>query len=467
MTPLDATFLDVEDAEPTSSMAIASISIFEGASPSLDDITELVTAALPRAPRYRQVVRPVPYDLGMPRWVDDPAFDVRNHIRHTALPPPGGDVELRHLMARVMALRLFRDRPLWEVWLVGGLADNRWALINKVHHCMVDGIAGVSLLREMLSDTPEQCVPPSDDDWQPAAAPRDRTIVLEAVRDLAYEPAQWGLALGRLARHPRSTWSQVRDTGQGLLALSSAAVPLHSTSLFGPAGGGRRYRWTRTSLVDIGTVRKAFGGTMNDVVLSAIAGGFREVLISRGEQCDPHAVRSLVPVSVRTRDTSGVLDNEVSVMLPYLPIEIADPVERLRVMHQRMTQLKASKEAIAGETLVRLAGAEPPPLIALAVRTALRLPQRTIGTVTTNVPGPKEPLYALGRPLIEILPYVPIASTIRFGVALMTYCGKVAFGVTGDFDSTSDMDVLMSGIDETMSAMVDAATREGAPAAVS
>lgn len=467
MSPLDATFLDVEDAEPTSSMAIASMCIFEGPCPSLEAIKELVTASLPRAPRYRQVVRPVPYDLGMPRWVDDPTFDVTNHVRHTALPPPGGDVELRHLMARVMGQRLFRDRPLWETWLIDGLADGRWALINKVHHCMVDGIAGVGLLREMLSDTPEPSAPASDDGWQPAEMPGTGEIVWDAIRDLAYEPVQWGLALGRLARHPRSTWSQVRDTGQGLLALSSAAIPLHSTSLFGSAGSARRYRWTRTSLADIGSVRAAFGGSMNDVVLSAIAGGFRTLLISRGEQCDPHAVRSLVPVSVRTRDTSGVLDNEVSVMLPYLPVEIADPVERLRVMHERMTQLKASKEAVAGETLIRLARAEPPPLIALAVRTAFKLPQRTIGTVTTNVPGPKEPLYALGRPLVEILPYVPIASSLRFGIALMTYCGKVAFGVTGDFDSTSDMDILISGIDDAMSALTNAAAHAATPSAVS
>jgi diacylglycerol O-acyltransferase len=461
MSPLDAAFLDIEDAEPDSSLAIASISIFEGPSPALEDVTALVNAALPRTARYRQVVRHVPLDLGMPRWVDDPAFDISHHVRHTALPAPGGDAELRHLMSRVMAQRLSRDRPLWQVWLVEGLANGRWALINKAHHCMVDGIAGVGLLREMLSEVPDGQPCPSADEWHPSEVPRDRDLLLGAVRDLAYEPVQWGSAIGRaigrVGRHPRATGSRLWDTSRGLLALSTTAIPAHSTSLFGPAGRARRYRLTRMSLADIAAVRAAFGGTVNDVVLSVIAGGFRALLISRGERCDPRSVRSLVPVSVRTRDTSGNLDNEVSAMLPYLPVETADAVERLHVMRDRMARLKASKEAVAGETLVQLANASPPPLIALAVRTAFLTPQRSVGTVTTNVPGPTKTLYALGRPLLEIYPYVPIASTLRLGIALLSYCGVVTCGVTCDFDSTSDVDMFVKGIDQSLHALVQAA----------
>jgi diacylglycerol O-acyltransferase len=189
-----------------------------------------------------------------------------------------------------------------------------------------------------------------------------------------------------------------------LLTLSAAAIPEHPSSIVGSTGQARRYRWTRTTSSDIARIRAAFGGTMNDVVLSVIAGAFRSLLIWRGERCDPHSVRSLVPVSVRTQSTRGVLDNEVSAMLPYLPVEVPDPVRRLQVMQDRMCGLKASKEALAGDALVRLARSEPPPLVSLAVRMGFRLPQRSIGTVTTNVPGPAHPLYALGRPLLEIYP---------------------------------------------------------------
>jgi WS/DGAT/MGAT family acyltransferase len=457
MTPLDAAFLDAEDADPNISMAIASISIFEGSCPQFADITALVNAALPHATRYRQVVRPVPLSLGMPRWVDDQTFDVGRHLRHTALPAPGGDAELGHLMSRLMVQRLSRDRPLWEVWLVEGLAEGRWAMINKVHHCMVDGIAGVGLLHGMLSETRQSTAQPSYDAWQPAAAPGDREVVLDAVRDLASEPVQWGRGAVRAARHPRSSGAQARDIGRGLLTLSAAAIPEHPSSILGSTGQARKYRWTRTTLSDIARIRAAFGGTMNDVVLSVIAGAFRSLLIWRGERCDPHSVRSLVPVSVRTQSTRGVLDNEVSAMLPYLPVEVPDPVRRLQVMQDRMCGLKASKEALAGDALVRLARSEPPPLVSLAVRMGFRLPQRSIGTVTTNVPGPAHPLYALGRQLLEIYPYVPIASTLRFGIALLTYCGTVTFGVTADFDSTSDIDVFLHGIDRAISDLAQAA----------
>lgn len=457
MTALDAAFLQAEDADPDISMAIASISVFDGPCPSIKDITALVAEAVTRAPRYRQVVREVPWGLGSPRWVDDQAFDIGYHLRHTALPAPGGDAELRHLMSRVMQQRLSRNRPLWEVWLVEHLSGGRWAMINKVHHCMVDGIAGVGLLQEMLSDTPQSGPQTSPEVWKPAAAPGNRAVVLEAVRDLAVEPAQWGRVAVRAVRHPRASSAQLRDIGRGLLALSAAAIPEHHSSLFGPTDRARRYRWTRTSYADIGKVRTAFGGTMNDVVLSVIAGAFRALLIWRGERCDPRSVRSLVPVSVRTQNSNGVLDNEVSAMLPYLPVDVPDPVQRLKTMQRRMTHLKASNEALAGEALVRLAQWEPPQLVALAVRTAFRLPQRNIGTVTTNVPGPRQPLFALGRPLLELYPYVPIASTLRFGIALLTYCGTVTFGVTGAFDTAADIDVLLQAIDREMSALVHAA----------
>jgi diacylglycerol O-acyltransferase len=457
MTPLDAAFLDAEDEEPDISMAIASISIFEGACPSLAEITELITGVLPRVPRYRQVVRRLPFDLNTPIWIDDQHFDLGHHLQHTALPAPGGDAELRHLMARVMSQRLSRERPLWEVWLVEGLAGGRWAMINKIHHCMVDGISGIGLLTEMLSTSPAALPSPTAVDWAPRPDPSRQAVVLDAVRTLAAEPVQWGRVFGHAVRTPRASLARLADTTRGTAALSLNLLPAHGSSLFGTAGRARRYRWAKASMDDVATVRAAFGGTVNDVLLAVVSGAFRALLLSRGERCDPRTVRTLVPVSVRTPDEKGALANRVSVMLPYLPVEAANPVARLHLVRCRMARLKASKEAVAGEVLASIATMEPSPFVGAAVRTAFRLPQRSVVTVTTNVPGPRQRLYALGRPLVELLPYVPIASRLRLGVAILSYAGAIRFGITGDFDSAEDIDVFTTKLERSMEELVAAA----------
>ena len=256
------------------------------------------------------------------------------------------------------------------------------------------------------------------------------------------------------------------ESAQGLVRLGSAARPVHSTSLTGPLRGGRRYAWTDASLTDLSAVRAAFGVTVNDVALAAVTGGFRRLLEQRGEAPDAHALRSLVPVSTRSPGDESIPDNRVSLMLPYLPVDVADPVERLEAVRRRIRVLKDAHEPEAGGALTSLAELGPYAAVSEGIRLGLRLPQRQVATVTTNVPGPRDPLFALGRRLESLLPYVPIADRVRIGVAIFSYRDTLTFGLTGDYDAAPDLDTLADNItlslDELLAAAA-AATPASAP----
>ena len=464
MTPLDAGFLELEDEDRHASLAIASLAVLEGPAPSYEEFIATIGGRLPLVPRYRHKARQVPLDLGRPVWVDDPHFELRYHIRQTALPAPGRDEQLFGLMERVMTQRLDRDRPLWECWLVEGLEDGRWAVLTKVHHCMVDGLSGTDLYRVFFDATREPS-PGVQDDWTPTPEPSTLELAADAVGELARSPIDQARAVRRALRTPQQLLRRTADTAHGLVALAGALVPVGVSSLSGPVGRPRRYRVARASLADVKAVRRQLGGTVNDVFLAAIAGAFRKLLLGRGEQPGRHVIRSLVPVSVRAPGEERVYDNRVSLLLADLSVDVADPVERLAATSAHLAALKASKEAEAGEALTSIARYEPFPLVALGVRLLFRLPQRNIVTVTTNVPGPPWPLYAFGRRVVEILPYVPIATTLRFGVAIFSYCGQVTFGITGDRDHTADIDVLARGIEDSLAELVDAAVRTAAATA--
>jgi WS/DGAT/MGAT family acyltransferase len=458
MTPLDAAFLEAEDADRHTSMAIASIAVFTGPMPSYAEFLDAIGGRLALVPRYRQKVRRVPFDLGLPGWVDDPDFDLRYHIRQTALPRPGGDEQLRRLMERVMGQRLDRDRPLWEYWMVDRLAGGRWALISKVHHCLVDGVSGTHLYEVLLDPAPRPAAPVPDD-WQAAPEPSTLRLLADAMHDIGYAPIDATRALVAGLARPARSGRTLAVTARGLAKLATALAPASASSLSGPIGQPRRYRFVRASMTDVDLVRKAFGGTVNDVVLTAAAAGFRAVLTARGEQPDPRALRSLVPVSVRAPGEESICDNRISLMLADLPVHIDDPVQRLYAIRGQLATLKASREAEAGAVVTSMARFEPFPLVALGMRLAFRLPQRNIVTVTTNVPGPRRPVYALGRRAVEILPYVPIASRLQFGVSIFTYCDQVTFGLTGNRGSTADIDLLTRGITDGLAGLVTAAGR--------
>jgi WS/DGAT/MGAT family acyltransferase len=438
-------------------MHIASVAIFEGPHPAFADVVAMVDRKLGLVPRYRQVVQFVPFDLGRPVWVDDPHFNIEYHLRHTALPAPGGESELRKLVGRVMSQRLDRSKPLWEIWVVEGLEDDRWAMLAKTHHAMVDGVAGTDLLAVIMDLSPE-ATPPVVAAWHPRPTPSNGQLVADAVTTMLRSPYEQLRAARASTRALRQAVTYAKEVGQGIVAMAGVVRQPPVSSLNGPIGPHRRYAWATTSVEEIKTVRRALGGTFNDVVLASITNGFRELLVSRGETID-RVVRTLVPVSVRPRDASGkavgdgTFENKVSAMFAELPVNIEDPVERLRAITAQMAGLKESKQAVAGEALTSMSGFAPPMLLALGMRLATRAAQRNINTVTTNVPGPQFPLYAAGRKMIRAFPYVPLGGQIRIGIAIFSYNGDVNFGITGDYDTTSDLDVLSGGIEDGMAQM--------------
>ncbi|WP_112237294.1 WS/DGAT/MGAT family O-acyltransferase [Kribbella monticola] len=457
MTPLDAAFLEIEDEEPGVSMAISSIAVFEGPAPAAQEFADLMTSRLPLIPRYRQKARQLPFDLGPPVWFDDENFDLGFHLRRTALPAPGGDEELAALMGRIMSARLDRDHPLWEYWLVEGLPEDRWALISKVHHCMVDGVAGTDLYGVVLDDSPTPRAGVADD-WSPQATPSTTSLMASALGELLVTPARQFRLATLAIRQPKLLAYRVWSIGRGLWALSEAVRPAKRSSLTGSLSAGRRFALTRTTVREVKAIRHQLGGTFNDVVLAAVTGGFRALMLARGETPMRHSVRTLVPVNVRAPGEEGILDNRVSMMLAQLPVHLEDPVERLAAVRAELDKLKSHHEIDSVMLLTELAKREPFPLIAPAYRLAAHVPQRSVVTVVTNVPGPRRALYALGRKLVEIIPYVPIGSTLRTGVSILSYCDSVAFGITGDYGG-ADIGVLAKGIETSLAELAAAARR--------
>jgi WS/DGAT/MGAT family acyltransferase len=461
LKPMDAQFIDAEDQDKHASFAIASIAVLEGPPPPYEEFRAVLEARLPQVPVYRRKLRTVPLSLGPPVWVDDPDFDLRYHLRQTALPAPGGDEQLNTLMARVMAQRLDRDYPLWEYWLVYGLSEGRWALISKMHHAMVDGVSGTELYRVIFDASPVAprltSVAPEQAGWQPEGEPSPARLARQAVLDMMSLPARTARAVSAAMARPADAVRQVSETARAAAKLATSAWPASSSSLSGPIGRQRRYACARASLTDIKAIKRELGGTVNDVVLATISGAFRKVLLSRGEQPQPHMVPSLVPVSVRAPGEENTYENRVSLIVANLPVHVADPFDRFAAVRTELSALKEAREATATEALVALAGYTPYPLVSLAARLAYRLPQHEIVTVTTNVAGPRDPLYGLGRRLLEIIPYVPIATTLRTGICIFSYCDSVTFGITGDYASMADIQALATGIEDGVRELMKAA----------
>lgn len=451
LSPLDASFLHIED--DVNHMHIGAIGLFEGPPPAYDDLVRTVAGRLHLVPRYRQRIATVPLSLARPVWVDDPHFSIGYHVRHTALPAPGDDDALRRLVGRVMSQQLDRSKPLWEMWMVEGLTGDRWGLVTKVHHCLVDGVSGAELLAVIL-DLSAEVPDPVDDEWRPADPPSGAQLARDAVVGLASSPSEQVRAVGSVLRRPRRMLEAAREVAKGSVALSSVVRPTAPTSLNGPIGPHRRYTWTVAQLDEIKAVRHAHRGTVNDVVLAMVTRGFRDLLRARGESVVDRTIRTLVPVSVRPRDASGTavgdgtMANRVSAMFADLPVGIDDPVERLHAISRQLDDLKRSKEAVAAEALTSLGGFTPAMLLGLGMRVATRAARNlgNVDTVTTNVPGPQFPLYSCGRRLLRACPYVPVGAPLRVGVAIFSYEGEMVFGITGDYDTVPDVDVLADGI---------------------
>jgi diacylglycerol O-acyltransferase / wax synthase len=456
MSPVDASFLHIEDH--VSHMHIGSAAIFEGPAPAHEEILTAIRSKLPLVPRYRQKVRFVPLSLGRPVWVDDPHFLLEYHVRHTALPSPGADEQLRNLVGRIMSQQLDRSKPLWEIWIAEGLNDGRWVMVSKTHHCMVDGVASSDVLSVLMDETRDGGSPPADP-WQPEPEPNRAQLVAEALAERIVSPYEVTRSAAAALRGPRRL---ARSVAQGTLDVSktrSVLWPATPISINGPIGPHRRWDWARGRLADIKTIRDSFGGTVNDAVLTVITAGFRDLLQKRDEPVEGRTIRTMVPVSVRKAAERGTYTNKVSAMFAELPIGIDDPVERLEAVQRQMEDLKRSRQAVGAEVLTSLTGFAPAMLLALGARAATRMPQRNLNTVTTNVPGPQHPLYLAGRRLLEVFPYVPLGNHIRVGVAIYSYDGGLNFGITGDYDTVADLGVLTGGIGSGIAELVNLAQK--------
>jgi WS/DGAT/MGAT family acyltransferase len=402
-------------------------------------------------PRYRQKVKFVPGRLANPVWIDDPDFDVQYHVMRAALPRPGTLEQLDELMARIMARRLDRSRPLWELYLVEGLADNRFAIISKTHHAMVDGMSAVDIGQVLLDQTPEP-PPTSPAPWDPSPVPSSIDLMASALRDSVARPAAVVDTVTSAVGDAKATAVNVAGTVWGILnAMKTVVRPATDTPLNVSIGQARRFARAETRLQDYKTIKNHHGGTVNDVALATVAGALRAWLLSRGEKVTASTtVRALVPVSIRSPEARGAGGNQIASLLCDLPVGEADPVIRLSRVTFEMRVVKESGMAVAAPTLVDVAGFAPPTLHSMGARVASRLSNKVFNLLVTNVPGPQIPLYAAGALMLSAFPYVPLSKGQALGVGLTSYNGGMFIGLTADRDAMPDVDVLAQLIPEAL-----------------
>jgi WS/DGAT/MGAT family acyltransferase len=451
LTALDHSFLFLE--RPHTPMHVGSVAIHEiGAlrgregGVDIDLLRRGIAGVLHRIPRYRQRLAWVPLE-GTPVWVDDEGFNLDYHVRHTSLPRPGGADQLRQLAARVMAQRLDRARPLWEMWVVEGLEGDRFALLSKVHHCMIDGVSGVDLMNVLMSPSPDaEIFEPSPFVPRPAPSPfellrdeilRRARLPFEAVRDVRKLIREAEDARREIQVRARA----LRETLGGVLQRASP-TPLNER-----VSPHRRFDWLVLAVDELKAVRRALGGSLNDVVLATVAGAVRRFLTQRRFPVEGLDFRVMAPVSVRAENERGRLGNRVSAWIVPLPLAEPDPAVRLRTIAARTAELKEARQAVAAEVLTQAADWTPATLLALGARNITR--QLPFHLVVTNVPGPQVPLFLFGSRMLESYPVVPLLDGLGLGIALFSYDGKLCWGVNADWDLVPDLERFVTCIEES------------------
>ena len=462
LTSTDASFLHQEGR--SSHMHIGAVLLFDGPPPAYEEVLDHVRGRLHLVPRYRQKLATPPLETGRPLWVDDNNFNLEYHVRNAALPAPGSEAQLLEMAARTASQPLDRTKPLWEFWLVEGIEPapgsevERFALISKTHHALVDGVAGVDLAAALLDFSPNP--PKLETDglvpWKPRPEPSPLDLVAAGARGVLETTADLAARTVSAAATPQRTARSVRDAVEGLGELVWAALnPAPETPLNVPIGPHRRFAVVRQELSDYKTVKNAFGGTVNDVVLTVVSGALGRWLRSRGIRTDGVEMRALVPVSVRTSAEHDTLGNRLVAMRGPLPVYIRDPVMRLSAVSAEMDDLKESKQAVGAATLVAVNDRMPPTVLAQASR--IQFSTRLFNLLVTNVPGPQVPLYILGRKLEDMFPLAFLPENNALAVAIMSYNGQVEYGLLGDFDALPDIGLIADGIDQALEELVAAA----------
>jgi len=455
LTAQDASFLHLEDE--AAHMHVASVMLFEGDPPPYEELLGNIERRLHLVPRYRQRLAFVPLGQGRPRWVDDPHLNLRYHVRETALPSPGSEDQLRALAGRVFSQQLDRDKPLWELWLVQGVEEGRFALLAKTHHALVDGISGVDIVTVLFDTSPEPAAPPDPGArWLPRPLPSGVQLLGEALVERATVPGEAARTVRAVLRAPRKLVESARDAAVGVGAMAWAGLNPAPPSIYnGPIGPHRRFTWVRAELDDIKAVKNELGGTVNDVVLATVAGALGRHMRRRGQKTDGVELKAMVPVSVRSEIERGALGNRVAAIMAPLPVWCQEPVARLDIMREAMRDLKEGGQAVGAQVLTDMSGFAPPTVMNQAARLMSR--QRFFNLVVTNVPGPQMPLYLMGRRLLDPFPMVPLAKSQGLGVAIMSYHGRMNFGLNGDFDVMWDLDELAEDLRLSLAELADAA----------
>lgn len=461
LTAVDASFLTNETS--ASHMHVGAILIFEGEPPSYADLVEHVRGRLNQVPRFRQRLVVPPLEAGRPLWADDVNFNLTYHVRHTALPEPGGEVQLKRLAGRVFSQRLDRSKPLWEMWLVQGLERGRFALLTKTHHAMVDGISGVDIGTVLFDLEPEPAPAPVEDGWVPEPTPSTTRLLTRGASDALATPLMLAERAAAAVRRPEHAARRLAEALEGLGEVVGAlADPAPDVPLNQRIGPHRRFTWARSELATFKRIKDALGGTVNDVVLAVVTGALRGWLHGRGVRTEGLELRALVPVSIRTEDERGELGNRLAVIRGPLPVYVEDPARRLRLVREQMEGLKRSKQALGAEVIARFNDFAPPTLLAQAAR--LNFSTRLFNLIVTNVPGPQIPLYVLGRELQEVFPVAFLPENHALAVAIMSYNGRVDFGLLADYDSMDDVEEIAAGITASLAELEEVAASAGAPA---
>ena len=427
----------------------------------IERIRAYVASRLHWIPRYRQRLAFVPIE-NHPVWVDDDHFNLNYHVRHACLPYPGDDEQLKQLIGRIMSQQLDRGKPLWEAWIVEGLADNRVALVTKAHHCMVDGIASVDLLSVLLSPTAEaamETAPP----WIPRPMPSRLDLLRDALTRRASGPVELVRSFTRVLDEPDAVREELTQRARATLQMIGAGLRRPAaTPINQPIGPHRRVDWLRLELDDVKRVKNQLGGTVNDVVLATVSGGLRQFLMNRGVSVKGLEYRVVLPVSMRASEEHGTSGNRVSAWITSLPVHERDPRRRLVAVRQTTTALKQTKLELGADTLTEVGELAGSGMMTLGVRLAALL--HPYNLIVTNVPGPQLPLYLLGARMLEGYPQVPLFEYQGVGVALFSYAGKLCWGFNADWDLLPDLHDLVAAVDTAFRELHAVATRSAAPA---
>ncbi len=454
LSAIDASFLHQE--RRSSHMHVGAIVLMEGPVPSREEFTRHIESRLHLVPRYRQKLAFPRFEMGRPFWVDDPRFNIDYHVRHTALPAPGSMEQLRGIAGRIFSQRLDRSKPLWEMWLVQGLADGGFALVSKTHHALVDGVSGVDIATVLFDLAPTPTELEDVEAWVPEQEPSQAELVAEGIKDLMRTPGMVANEAAKVLRDPATTVERAREAAEGIGEIAWAGLnPAPDVPLNVEIGPHRRIVWLQCELADFKAVKDGLGGTVNDAFLTVVAGGLGKWLRTRGVRTEGLELRGLVPVSIRAKDEHHNLGNRIAAMRGPLPVYAQDPVERLRIVRAAMKGVKESKQALGAEVISGLEDFAPPTLLAQASR--LNFSTRLFNLLVTNVPGPQFPLYMMGRQMQEIVPVAFLPENHALAIAAMSYNGKLDFGLIGDYDAMPDLERMAGFFQESLDELLTAA----------